>query len=317
MSTRLANRGLCVSDLARSAAFYEAVFGFHTVAARRTWRGTWLDAATGVPGSQVDAWLLTDRRGISLQLLEFGKPAAVGSRQRRPINAYGHTHVNYYVRDFEQTLTDVATLGGTVHRHTFLDSTMADGTRCPMVYCTDPDGIRIEVWTTEPYGAGGSVVAPISGIDRKFSHSGVCVSDTARSLQFYAQLGLNLAETFDYRGYPGALDVVLELQRSELLAQMMRGPEPDVVELLYFAHPAAVGTREPVPFNHYGYNHLAFWVDDLETTAAGLVKSGGRSLAPPGEAEDGIRRQCLADPDGARVLLQQADGSSRSGRQPA
>jgi catechol 2,3-dioxygenase-like lactoylglutathione lyase family enzyme len=251
---------------------------------------------------------LIDARGIVLELLQFQRPGTVGTPTRRSMNALGHTHINYYVRDFEQTLADVVRHGGAVHAVTRLESQMADGTRCPMVYCTDPDGTRIEVWTTDPYGAGGSVVEPIAGIDRKFSHSGVCVTDVARSAAFYGHLGVHLAETFDYRAYPGALDTVLELSGSELLAQMLRGTAPDVVELLYFAKPVASGSGRPAPVNSLGYGAIAFEVDDLAGTAVALLQAGGVALTQP--VRDGNElRQSFADPDGARITLLQRSGT--------
>jgi len=52
-----------------------------------------------------------------------------------------------------------------------------------MIYCTDPDGIRVEIWTTDPYGRSG-FSPEVPGVQRKFSHSGTCVRDLGRSIVF-------------------------------------------------------------------------------------------------------------------------------------
>jgi catechol 2,3-dioxygenase-like lactoylglutathione lyase family enzyme len=291
-----------VTDIARSTRFY-AAFGFQTEAAQDPLEGEWLDKAVGLTHTRLNSHRLTNSQGISLQLLQFERPASTGSSERRQMNQFGLTHLNFYVRDFEATLADVRAYGGQVLEHTRLDTPLEDGTQCSMLFCTDPDGARIEVWATQPHGAGNSMATAIPGVSRKFSHSGICVADVERSLAFYANLGLRAADTFDYRDLPGALDRVSEMEGTRLLAQMMRNEKGDVVELLYYAHPAAFGARERRPSNQYGLTHLAFWVDDLHRSSAALARAGGRVFAESRSSFARFEQMQCADPDGVRIEL--------------
>jgi catechol 2,3-dioxygenase-like lactoylglutathione lyase family enzyme len=289
--------------MAASTRFYERAFGFRTIAAHGHLHGAWLDRALSLEDTMLNSHRLSNGQGIALQLLQFEHPGAVGVRTRRPMNTFGLTHLNFYVRNFEQTLADVRTHGGQVHEHTRLDTPLSESVQCSMVFCSDPDGTRIEVWTTDPHGMGNSMATALPGVDRKFSHSGICVTDTERSLAFYAHLGLQLVDTFDYRDYPGALDKVSELQGVRLLAQMMRNGNGDVVELLYYAEPPASGSRERPPANRHGLSHLAFWVDDIDATAAALAAAGGKLFTESRSTLGGFEQIQCADPDGVRIEL--------------
>lgn len=300
---RLAGRTVCVSDIAVSADFYGSVFGFRTVSARHGLEGEWLDRAVGHPGVRLDWYRLVNPQGIALHLQGFERPAPVGSRTRRPMNAFGLTHLNFYVRDLTQTLEELRAHGGQVHEHTWLDTRLEDGSECSMVYCSDPDGVRVELWTTRPYGRGNSMATPYPGLDRKFSHSGICVADPQRSLDFYSRLGFESAEEFDYRPFPGALDRMCELEDSRLYARMMRSADGQVLELLFWEHPPPFGPRTRPPAHKYGFSQLVFEVDDLEGTADVLARAGGRVFPESHCTADGYDRLQCADPDGVRIEL--------------
>jgi catechol 2,3-dioxygenase-like lactoylglutathione lyase family enzyme len=221
------------------------------------------------------------------------------------MTARGLTHLNFYVEDIDRVLADVRANGGQVIDSTRVDAPLENDGSVSMLYTTDADGIRTEVWTTRPYGTGNSMATPVPGVERKFSHSGIMVGDCARSLDFYAHLGLRKAETFDYREAPGALDPVLELTGSRLLAQMMRTAEGEIIELLELAHPPTTGSAERAPANTFGFTELGFRVTDVDATARALVAAGGRSY--PAERSTVCARPALpcSDPDGVRLLLLQ------------
>lgn len=297
MTVTLSHRGLCVADLAASRFFYQEVFGFTPIHQLEGVDGSWLDHAHGIPGCRIDVCGLRNAQGIRLNLISFAHPEPVGPRTRRPMYALGLTHLNFYVRDLHATLGDVHRYGGAVLDHTRLDT--PDG--ISMIHCTDPDGIRVEVWTSEPYNAGGFATA-LPGIDRKFSHSGVCVSALERSLSFYAALGFHLAECFDYRDPPGQLDSMNEAEGTALLAQMTRNGQ-DVIELLQFDHPPAQGDGTPREANRIGLANLVFNVSSLDVAVDALQLAGGRVLADSRSAwDDQEQIQCL-DPDGTRIEL--------------
>jgi catechol 2,3-dioxygenase-like lactoylglutathione lyase family enzyme len=287
-----------VSDLERSGRYYQAVFGF------RPETGASSAASAGRPASR--SLRLVNGQGIVLELRQPVDPPGTGARSRRPMNALGLTHLNFYVRDVESVLEDVRANGGEVLAHTRVDAPLENDGSVSMLYTVDADGIRTEVWMTRPYGTGNSMATPVPGLERKFSHSGILVSDCARSLDFYAHLGLAKAETFDYREAPGALDPVLELEDSRLLAQMMRSADGQIVELLELAHPATTGSKQRVPANTFGFTELAFTVDDIESTGRKLAASGGRVYPDERSTAGGKPALPCSDPDGVRLLLIQA-----------
>jgi catechol 2,3-dioxygenase-like lactoylglutathione lyase family enzyme len=287
-----------VSDLERSSRYYEAVFGFRPQPEAPS------AAGTGAATSRIRR--LVNGQGVVLELRQPVDPPGTGARSRRPMNALGITHLNFYVRDIERVLADVRSNGGDVLQNTRVDAPLENDGSVSMLYTTDADGIRTEVWTTRPFGTGNTMATPIPGVERKFSHSGLMVTDCARSLDFYAHLGLTKAETFDYRAAPGALDAVLELKDSKLLAQMMRSPDGEIIELLELAHPATTGSKQRVSANTFGFTELAFVVDDVEEIARELTASGGRGYPDERSTVGGKPALPCSDPDGVRLLLLEA-----------
>ncbi len=85
------------------------------------------------------------RRGpTAIELLAFEEPAPFGPRERRAVNQLGLTHLSFRVRDVAGTVARMVELGGTVveSSRTTID---LGGTALEFVYCTDPDGVRVEL----------------------------------------------------------------------------------------------------------------------------------------------------------------------------
>ena len=133
--------GICVSDLERSLAFYCGALGFEK-------------AESHVIGSEFARLMdLSDvavtsqfvRRGpTAIELLAFSEPAAFGERERRAVHRLGLTHLSFRVSDVAATTARIVELGGTVveSSRTTID---LGGTSLEFVYCTDPDGVRVEL----------------------------------------------------------------------------------------------------------------------------------------------------------------------------
>jgi glyoxylase I family protein len=60
---------------------------------------------------------------------------------RRPVNQLGLTHLNFRVDDVDAVAARLRDLGGTVLEHT----RTTFGPEMDFLYCTDPDGTRIEL----------------------------------------------------------------------------------------------------------------------------------------------------------------------------
>ncbi len=133
--------GICVSDLERSLRFYCDALGFEKAESHAI--GPEFARLMDFPDVVVISQFV--RRGpTAIELLSFQEPAPFGARERRPVNQLGLTHLSFRVRDLAGTAARVVELGGAVveSSRTTIDF---GGTALEFVYCTDPDGVRVEL----------------------------------------------------------------------------------------------------------------------------------------------------------------------------
>jgi catechol 2,3-dioxygenase-like lactoylglutathione lyase family enzyme len=133
--------GICVSDLERSLRFYCDALGFEKAESHVI--GSEFARLMDFPDVVVISQFV--RRGpTAIELLAFQEPAPFGARERRPVNQLGLTHLSFRVRDVAGTAARVVELGGAVveSSRTTID---LGGTALEFVYCTDPDGVRVEL----------------------------------------------------------------------------------------------------------------------------------------------------------------------------
>jgi lactoylglutathione lyase len=134
--------GICTSDLERSIRFYVEALGFEhlrTVVVTPV-HGPTLDMTTDMKAHA--AFMMKD--GKMIELIGFEDPAAFGPTERRPMNQYGFTHMAFTVSDFEAAAERIERHGGKLHLET-----RTEGPNGVFVFCTDPDGVRIELWETD------------------------------------------------------------------------------------------------------------------------------------------------------------------------
>ena len=81
------------------------------------------------------------RDGMRLEIMHIESPGVVGSKERRAINQLGLSHMSLIVADLDAVVDRIERYGGHAHRHTKVEGPLGD-----MMFCTDPDGIRIELW---------------------------------------------------------------------------------------------------------------------------------------------------------------------------
>lgn len=135
---RFSHIGICCIDAARSERFYCEALGF--TAAESYQVGNEVGGTMELEGVRLLSKFLRRPDGISIELLHFDTPDAFGPRDRRPMNQFGLTHMSFYVDDLEATLARVREHGGTVHEHTRSDLGFLK-----LIFCTDPDGVRVEL----------------------------------------------------------------------------------------------------------------------------------------------------------------------------
>jgi glyoxylase I family protein len=133
--------GICVSDLAASLRFYCDGLGFEEVASHEV--GEEFAALMEVDGVRLRSRMIRRDR-VTLELLDYVAPGTTGSAERRPMNQLGLTHLSLRVADVESVAATIESLGGAVVRSTRTTFDFA-GMTLDFQYCTDPDGVRIEL----------------------------------------------------------------------------------------------------------------------------------------------------------------------------
>lgn len=138
MAYRFSHIGICVDDIERTIRFYRDALDF-TVAENYA-VGNEVGRTMELEGVKLRSQFLRRDDGISIELLYFDAPDCIGARERRPMNQFGLTHLSFWVEDMDAALERVRGAGGTVHEHTYNDLGYIK-----LVFCTDPDGVRVEL----------------------------------------------------------------------------------------------------------------------------------------------------------------------------
>jgi catechol 2,3-dioxygenase-like lactoylglutathione lyase family enzyme len=138
--------GICVSDLERSLRFYCDGLGFELVQAHTVGPefGRLMEVDDVVLQSR-----FVRRDGVSIELLHFDSPGHSGEPVRRPMNQLGLTHLSLRVDDLDVVGAVIESLGGSVLSDTRTTMGSAEAV-LDFVYCTDPDGVRIELMHLPP-----------------------------------------------------------------------------------------------------------------------------------------------------------------------
>lgn len=130
--------GICCSNLDNSINFYTEALGF-TLDRAYDNLGSPYDAMSELPGIQLSARFLKCGE-VTIELLGYPDSAVIGPKHRRPMNQLGITHLSLIVNDIDAVVQRIESFGGQVVTGTKVQSPFG-----PMLFCTDPDGIRIEL----------------------------------------------------------------------------------------------------------------------------------------------------------------------------
>jgi catechol 2,3-dioxygenase-like lactoylglutathione lyase family enzyme len=141
MEPAFSHIGICVSDLERSLRFYCGALGFEQAESHAI--GTEFAALMDLPDVAVTSQFIR-REGTAIELLAFSEPEPFGPTGRRAVHQLGLTHLSFRVADVEAVAARVVALGGT-RVGTSRTSIPFGDTSLEFVYCTDPDGVRVEL----------------------------------------------------------------------------------------------------------------------------------------------------------------------------
>ncbi len=138
MAVSIRHIGICVADIERSSRFYTGALGFEPLMGV-TEIGAPFDALIEQPGATLRVQQL--RCGdVTIELLGFTDTEVQGSAERSPMNRRGFSHMTLVVDDIDATVARIREFGGSMHPETRIDSPFG-----PLLFCTDPDGVRIEL----------------------------------------------------------------------------------------------------------------------------------------------------------------------------
>lgn len=134
-----------------------------------------------------------------------------------------------------------------------------------------------------------------------FRHMGIIVKDMDASVHFYQKLlGLKIIQ--DYYDDSPYINEITGVINANVHMVKMECPDGVVLELLeYLNHPTAL---VDMPIYNVGCCHIAFRVQDIESTYKKLLKSGVTLISKPVLSSEKIAKVCFClDPNNIRVEL--------------
>jgi predicted enzyme related to lactoylglutathione lyase len=138
LRTTVQHVGLCTADLDRAVGFYTGAFGFkldYSIDVDPAY-----DTLTELPGMKCRTAFL-QHEAFRLELISYRQPEVIGQAERRPMHQLGLTHFCMVVSDLDAVSGRIAALGGRLYPETQIETPHGR-----FVFCTDPDGVRIELW---------------------------------------------------------------------------------------------------------------------------------------------------------------------------
>ncbi len=137
--------GICVSDIKRAKCFYKDAFGFADGAVYESKND--INDLLGLSGNVEMTSQMLILGSLVIELIYFKDPKAFSSGNVRPMNQCGLTHLSFIVEDVDKAAAHLKTCGAQIlyTTRTVLDSTTG-GDPAVLIFCTDPDGTRIELY---------------------------------------------------------------------------------------------------------------------------------------------------------------------------
>ncbi len=143
-ATTFSHIGVCVSDIERSKRFYVEAFGF-TVGPVYEMEDT-INNLLGIPTKVLMTSLMLQKGSQVVELIYFREPKPFVAGGLRPMNQLGLTHLSFITQEVDTMAARVEQLGGKFLRETRTVIEMPNATPAILLFCTDPDGTRIELY---------------------------------------------------------------------------------------------------------------------------------------------------------------------------
>jgi catechol 2,3-dioxygenase-like lactoylglutathione lyase family enzyme len=137
---------------------------------------------------------------------------------------------------------------------------------------------------------------------QRLENVGVVVEDLAAAIEFFAELGLTVQGEAHVEG--DWVDRVVGLEDVECDIAMLRTPDGHgQLELMKFQNPPAGGDDGSAPANTLGIRRIAFGVDDIDATVAGLRARRTELVGEVVSYQESYRLCYVRGPEGILVML--------------
>src|ERR671921_1157805 len=131
----------------------------------------------------------------------------------------------------------------------------------------------------------------------RMDNVGIVVDDIGATIDFFAELGLELEGRAVVEGEWAGRVTGLGDQRVEIA--MMRTPDGhNRLELSRFLEPAVIEDHRTAPVNALGYLRVMFAVDDIDETLARLSEHGAELVDEVVQYKDAYRLCYIRGPEG-------------------
>jgi catechol 2,3-dioxygenase-like lactoylglutathione lyase family enzyme len=139
---------------------------------------------------------------------------------------------------------------------------------------------------------------------KRLDNIGIVVNDLGRTIDFFQELGLELAGRATLEGEWAGRVTALADQRVEIA--MMRTPDGHSrLELSRFLTPPVVADHRNAPVNALGYLRVMFAVDNIDETLDRLHKRGAQLVGEVVQYQDSYRLCYIRGPEGLLIGLAQ------------
>jgi catechol 2,3-dioxygenase-like lactoylglutathione lyase family enzyme len=136
--------GICVSDIERSRRFYVEALGF-TVGPTYEMEDM-INDLLGIPTKVQMISLMLHKGSQTIELIYFREPKPFAVGGLRPMNQLGLTHLSFTVQDVDALAARVEQFGGKLLSETRTVIEVPDSDPVILLFCTDPDGTRVELY---------------------------------------------------------------------------------------------------------------------------------------------------------------------------
>jgi catechol 2,3-dioxygenase-like lactoylglutathione lyase family enzyme len=145
LNARFVHTNLIAQDWRELARFYEQIFGCEPVPPKRKLEGEWLEAATGVPGAQIQGIHLRlpgyGGQGPTLEVFQYNRQE---DARETAVNRPGLGHIAFAVDDVEAAVDAVLAAGGRTVGE-IVSREIEGAGMITFAYVTDPEGNVIEL----------------------------------------------------------------------------------------------------------------------------------------------------------------------------